>query len=249
MNSGDVKYSIERAIRNREGPSGDLPPIEGVAEFLSGASGEIPGIEAVAPSEVRFHLTRPDPMFLHFLALPECYVVPREAIEGDAIDRHPVGTGPFRLASCEPSTGIQLLRNRQYWGRDEEGERLPYIDALFFKWLPTTDGHQLLVEGAIDAYTEFSGLSGAIGEGRDGKGEQGVREITRPLWNTIFARFGFDPSCPLGRNRELRAAVVAACAGTIDSLSGHLRPAKGLFPRDSLVSRRSSRARNGTRPV
>lgn len=43
-----------------------------------------------------------------------------------------VGTGPFKLQSYEPDQMVTLSRNPNYYGYDEDGNQLPYIDQLTF---------------------------------------------------------------------------------------------------------------------
>lgn len=43
---------------------------------------------------------------------------------------NPSGTGPFRVAEVIPGSSIHLVRNENYWGTDEQGNRLPYLDEI-----------------------------------------------------------------------------------------------------------------------
>ena len=62
-----------------------------------------------AAMTVTFHLTAPDPDFLHELALPAAFAVPA------ATPLHPKGplpaTGPYQFASFDPRRGFRLRRN------------------------------------------------------------------------------------------------------------------------------------------
>ncbi len=42
----------------------------------------------------------------------------------------PAGTGPFRVAEVITGTMVRLVRNEHYWGRDEFGNPLPYLDEI-----------------------------------------------------------------------------------------------------------------------
>ncbi len=61
-----------------------------------------------------------------------CSIVPREAVEkyGDQFRRHPVGTGPFRFIAWEEGQALILSRNENYFERDANGKRLPYLDGV-----------------------------------------------------------------------------------------------------------------------
>ncbi len=237
--AADVKYTIERILKRRgDGLHGDLPPLLGLDSFLAGRDDGIRGIEADSSGEVTIRLTRPDATLLYFLADPGCLIVPHEAVEryGSELVRHPVGTGPFRLVSSEPTSGILMARNPDYWRRDEAGNQLPYVDALFCRWDPGLDMRRLFVQGGLDVYESFGlpigySLTLARGDKTDGPFFESPQQYEVCYLNTIFLRFNFRSSHPLAHDRFLRAAVAAVCAGKGDTLATHThRSAKGLFP-------------------
>lgn len=41
-----------------------------------------------------------------------------------------VGCGPFKLSKVDPSRGVLLARNPEYWAADKQGRRLPYFDDV-----------------------------------------------------------------------------------------------------------------------
>ena len=43
-----------------------------------------------------------------------------------------VGTGPFKFKSYEPGVAIELTRFDRYWGKDEQGRQLPYLDGIVY---------------------------------------------------------------------------------------------------------------------
>jgi peptide/nickel transport system substrate-binding protein len=59
-------------------------------------------------------------------------VLPFEAIEyyKQSFRRNPVGTGPFKFKLWEEGTKLILIKNKNYFERDEKSNRLPYIDAV-----------------------------------------------------------------------------------------------------------------------
>ncbi len=48
----------------------------------------------------------------------------------------PIGTGPFKLLSREPNVRTELVRNPDYWRKDERGTQLPYLDGVAFTFFP-----------------------------------------------------------------------------------------------------------------
>jgi peptide/nickel transport system substrate-binding protein len=55
--------------------------------------------------------------------------------EVDAEVEEIVGTGPFVIASYQPSQRLVLKRNERYWKRDSAGNALPYLDAIVFQYV------------------------------------------------------------------------------------------------------------------
>ena len=70
--------------------------------------------------------------FLGMLGMPYCSVVPREVVEhyGQDFRQHPVGTGPFKFQRWKENVKLVLRKNESYFERDEQGNPLPYLDAV-----------------------------------------------------------------------------------------------------------------------
>lgn len=152
VQAADVKYSIER-VGNAQTASRGLWVFSGKllgfdehyeATKAGTPSNGIRGIAVLNDSTVQFTLVKPFAPFLSLLTMPYAYIVPHEAVEkyGKDFFRHPVGTGPFRLAQWQPELHLVLERNPNYWERDAEGKQLPYLQRVS-------------VSFARDARTEF----------------------------------------------------------------------------------------------
>jgi ABC-type transport system substrate-binding protein len=90
---------------------------------------EVEGVRALDRYTVQFKLAKPRPRFIYTIADHSPYgAVAREVVEayGDTILEHPVGTGPFRLASWRRGSKIVLERN-------------PSFRELFFDAEPNAD--------------------------------------------------------------------------------------------------------------
>lgn len=64
-----------------------------------------------------------------YLSMPRAQIVCKKAIEemGDnEANRNPIGTGAFRFSKWETGTGIELVRNEEYWG-----EKPAYTNLTF----------------------------------------------------------------------------------------------------------------------
>jgi peptide/nickel transport system substrate-binding protein len=71
------------------------------------------------------------------LALIFGKIYPREAFEkyGADLRKHCVGTGPFYLKINQENQISFLARNPNYWGKDEFGNQLPYLDAIRISYI------------------------------------------------------------------------------------------------------------------
>ncbi len=77
-------------------------------------------------------LQRPFSPILGVLSNVYCSIVPAEVVEkyGKDFRSHPCGTGPFELRSWEEGQALILWKNYEYWERDSNQARLPYLDAV-----------------------------------------------------------------------------------------------------------------------
>ncbi|HEY0301962.1 MAG TPA: ABC transporter substrate-binding protein, partial [Rhizomicrobium sp.] len=103
-------------------------------------------VEAVDARTVRIKLPQPFAPLLHMLVAP---IVPKHILgaalrDGTvaqqwAIDTAPaalIGSGPYRLDRYEPGRNIHLVRNADYWMRDDSGQPLPYLAEQTIRIVP-----------------------------------------------------------------------------------------------------------------
>lgn len=94
--------------------------------------GNVEGVKAIDDYTLQITLEKPFADFLERLALPFMAVFPKEAVEhykGDIL-YHAVGTGPFLIKALKQDEAVILGRNEKYWGIDEHGNQLPYMDGI-----------------------------------------------------------------------------------------------------------------------
>lgn len=99
---------------------------------------------------LQVRLARKFPPFMELLTMPYAFVVPEEAVEkyGKEFRKNPVGTGAFMLTSPEQwqeGQSLTLIKNTNYWKRDFNGNRLPYLDVVQLQF----------IEDANQAFREF----------------------------------------------------------------------------------------------
>ena len=124
VDASDVKFTIDRILD----PATRSPQ----ASFLE----PIREVTVVNPFSVKITLKRPFAPFLSLLTGPSRGIVPLnfEDKVGDPRVRM-LGSGPFQLAEFGPGS-VRLVRFDRYWGRDSQGNRLPYADAVVYRVIP-----------------------------------------------------------------------------------------------------------------
>ena len=160
---------------------------------------KVSGLEVEDRYTLRIRLTRPDYTFLYVLATPFLGAVAREVVLANPgkTRHHPVGTGPFRLASCQPSSRIVLERNPgyredHYQGEPEDtpedraiakalkGKLLPRVDRIEVsiideqqpRWLAFLGGEQDYIENINPQYLQVASPLGKLSPSLSRKGIQ-----------------------------------------------------------------------------
>lgn len=110
--------------------------------------------EVTAPDErtVVFTLAEPYSPLLSKLAFSLNVVVSQAVVEENSdLNEVVVGTGPFRFAEYLPQTRLVLEKNEDFWGTDEAGNALPYLDGITFTFYPDpTARTTALATGNVD---------------------------------------------------------------------------------------------------
>ncbi len=119
IRSQDVSYSFTRIMdRNTLSPMTWLfAPVKGAREYLDGNASTITGFSTPNDTTFIIELTNELSPFLGFLAMPAAGIVPREAVDDEAIDfgRHPLGSGPWIFEEWRPDNFVSLKKNGHYF--------------------------------------------------------------------------------------------------------------------------------------
>jgi peptide/nickel transport system substrate-binding protein len=117
LDSGDVKYSIERVMD----PKTQSP--------RASAYRWIDSVSALDKYHVKFNFKEPFGPFLSTLTIQDCPIIPA-GWEPTGTKPAP-GTGPFVLKSFVANETTEFSRFDQYWELDQKtGDRLPYLDSI-----------------------------------------------------------------------------------------------------------------------
>lgn len=116
------------------------------------------GFTALDDATFQIHLLKPFPPFLGLLTMQYCSVIPHEIVEhyGRDFRNHPVGTGPFKFKMWREGVKLIFMKNENYFEEDEEGNSLPYFDAVSISFL--NDPQSVFLEFIKGNFDFLSGL-------------------------------------------------------------------------------------------
>ncbi|MCG2430151.1 ABC transporter substrate-binding protein [Aequorivita xiaoshiensis] len=198
----DFVYSFDRLLD------------EGVASSGSWVMNNVENYKAVNDSTLIINLKKPFPAFLGLLSMRYCSVVPKEAVEyyGNEFRRNPVGTGPFQFKMWEENVKLVFTKNPLYFERDENGKRLPHLEAVAITFLPDKQSEFLqFAQGKLDF---ISGLDGSYKDElltTEGKLQSKYNDmaymITGPYLNTEYLGIFLGSKTTEIQNKTLRQAI------------------------------------------
>ncbi|MDP9265672.1 MAG: ABC transporter substrate-binding protein [Chloroflexota bacterium] len=130
FDAASVKWNLDR-YRTTAGSqrSGELAPIESVA--------------VVDPATVKLDLKAPFAPLLASLVDRAGMMVSQKAAEAGGADftrkAFKAGTGAFMLTEAVKDDHMTLERNPSWWGKDKDGNQLPYLDKVVVKPIKSSD--------------------------------------------------------------------------------------------------------------
>lgn len=175
-----------------------------------------PAFKALNDSTFQITLSEDFPPFLGILTMKYCSVLPHEVVEkyGKDFRTHPVGTGPFKFQIWEEGVKLVLRKNPDYFETDEEGKRLPYLDAVAITFI--VDKQSVFMEFMKGSLDFMSGIDACYKDALLTKtGELNpdyadrVKLLTGPYLNTEYLGFMLKDD---GKNnpllkKEVRQAI------------------------------------------
>lgn len=170
--------------------------------------------KAESPDIFSITLKQPFPAFMGLLSMRYCSVVPYEAVEyfGNDFRRNPVGTGPFRFKLWEENVKLVFRKNEDYFEQDNQGNPLPYLEAVAITFLPDKQSEFLqFAQGKIDF---ISGLDNSYKDeiltttGQlQPRYKEEVELVTSPYLNTEYLGFFLGAESPEIQSPLIRQAV------------------------------------------
>lgn len=171
--------------------------------------------EAVNDSTLKIYLKKAFPPFLGILTMQYCVVVPHEIVDYYKNDyrSNPIGTGPFKFKVWNENNKLVLLKNDNYFEKDDQGNQLPYIDAVSISFVKDKEMEFLkFLKGDL----EF--VSGRDGDNKKNifttegvlkkEFESSIDMLTSPYLNTEYLGILIDGNIPIVTQSPLRNKLV-----------------------------------------
>ena len=170
----------------------------------------VSGVKVINDTTLIISLKSPFAGFLNILAMPGCWIYPKEAVDKYAIDMrvHPVGTGPFLLETIKEGEVLIMKKNPDYYGYDKDGNKLPYLDGLKYTFIREKKAEILeFKSGNLDMVYRlpvevFHDIMGDLEHAKERKTEFQI--LNSPAFNTNY--LGFNTTSTAFNKKEVRLA-------------------------------------------
>ena len=202
VTAADFEYSFNRLLSPEVASPGRW-----VLNYVSDFS-------AANDSTFIIRLKQPFPAFLGLLTTKYCAVVPREAIAFFKNDfrANPIGTGPFLFKRWEENIKLVFRKNPDYYEKDPNGVRLPYMEAVAITFLPDKQSEFLqFVQGKLDFLNsldasykdELLTTQGTL----QPKYQEKINMVAVPYLNTEYLGIFMKGETPELRSENIRKAI------------------------------------------
>ncbi len=220
LNETTAIFHLREGIKFHDGTDLDAEAVRWNAEMWathpqSIAKNSLAGLDETNPAEVvdtysvQLNLTAPTGSLLTELSdlqrttgigSPTAF----EEMGEDGIELHAVGTGPFIFDNWVTSSTLTAKRNPDYWRSDANGNQLPYVDEVVYRWV-SDDSVRLIEMRSQEADMTF------FVRGRDidtVKDDANLQYIEHPAsGGTLYRIFFNAQQGPFSEDLPLRQAV------------------------------------------
>jgi len=196
LNAAAVAWNFNRQTDpHAPGRFADTGSAEGSAFFNN-----LEAVRVLDSQRLELRLKKPNAEFLSNLATTAASVISPRALAdyGEGLQRHPIGTGPFKLREWLPNERIVLEANPDYWGEKSKSDR------VVFKVVPNSSARFIQLQtGQVHA---MDGLDPS--DLTSVRAEPGLKLLEAPGINIAYLAFNCRKP-PMSR-LEFRQAVAMA---------------------------------------
>jgi len=175
---------------------------------------QVESYSAIDEHTFSIQLKKPFPAFLGLLSMRYCAVVPHEVVShfGSRFRSNPIGTGPFYFKRWDENVKLVLRKNNNYFELDENGQKLPYLEAVAIQFIPDIQSEfMLFLQGKLDFINSLDASykdelltpTGAL----QSKYKERINMLKGPYLNTEYIGFYLDADNPAIQSEEIREAM------------------------------------------
>ncbi|HIP37465.1 MAG TPA: ABC transporter substrate-binding protein [Crocinitomix sp.] len=185
--------------------------IKGGREYANGKSESVSGLRVIDKYTFQIELVESFASYTNILALIQTAVFPKEAFDkyGENIANKAIGTGPYILQKNEQNQ-IVLVKNDNYWRKDEFGNQLPFISKVEIsfekdktKELEMFNNEELDFVWGVPV-KEIPNIMGTLDDALHGKNREFVLQSINSLQTQYY---GFLLTDPIFKNKKVRQAI------------------------------------------
>lgn len=141
------------------GPFEEAPPAPTTPGTPAASAPQLTSVQTPDASTVVFTLRRPFTEFPKILAMPSAAPVPQARDTGAAYGSAPASSGPYKIESINPVSGISLVRN-EHWSAETDSVRTALPDKIVVQTgRSVIERDQALLSGAADIDLTGSGVA------------------------------------------------------------------------------------------
>lgn len=248
LKAADVKYCLDKVCESS--PENQMfwlfkDKVKGASEYFKSTVdnkplvGGVEGIKVIDEYTIQIDLSYSFAGFLKIVSHNACWVYPKEAFDMYGIDMriNCVGTGPFKVKMIKESETVILENNPNYWGVDQYGNQLPYLDGIKFSFVKEKKAELLeFKKGNLDMVYRLplemiKDVVGELEDAKKGGNRPYVMQVV-PAMSVVY--LGFQHKLPPFDKVDVRKAFNYAIdknAIVTYTLQGEGRPAvNGLVP-------------------
>lgn len=218
LDANDIKFTLDMACSSLKINKVSwllIDRIKGAKDFYYQSKKILPktgvsGIKVINKNTLEITLNDPLASFDKILSYSGFGVFPKEAYEfyGDELSKHPIGTGPFKLDK-HTADAIRLVRNDNYWKKDEFGNELPFLGSIRMTYAENKRSELIAFRsGKIDLVLEIpadevKNVLGSLAEAQAGKN---IKHKVDAQASYSLTFLGFQHKHPVLKDIRIRRA-------------------------------------------
>lgn len=219
LDANDIKFTLDMACSGLKINKVSwllVDRVKGAKNFYYRSKNKIPekgvsGIKVINKNTLEITLNEPLASFEKIVSYTGFGVFPKEAYElyGNELGKHPIGTGPFKL-DTQSEKVIRLIRNDNYWKKDEFGNELPFLGSISMTYAENKRSELIAFRsGKIDLVLEIPAdeVKNVLGSLADAQAGKNIKHKVDAQASYSLTFLGFQHKHPILKDIRIRRAI------------------------------------------